>query len=390
MTSRRGRAALGRARPRPLARPGGPVLHDAARRPRRARHQGRAPARTATSRAAGGRRTTPPAGMSAYFLSVNRNKESIALDLALAGGSRVRPPPGRGGPTSLVENFPPGGLEKFGLSLAALRRDEPAARDGLDHRLRARRSRRGRAGIRPARAGGRGAHGDHGRAPDGSRRRSASPSRTSSPAATRRSASWPRSRRASGPAAAAHVETDLFSVDARVARSTSRRSALLTGEEAGRHGNAPPADRAVPAPSTASDGEFVLARGHRPAVRAAARRSSAGPSGRPSRVRRPTPAASPNRAGLESELVADLPRRHAGDLARAVPRGRAFPPGRCAGRSRRCAPRRRGRSTPLRAAQRRRVRRVAGAGRRGRPAPRVSAGAGRATATGSARSSTLP
>jgi crotonobetainyl-CoA:carnitine CoA-transferase CaiB-like acyl-CoA transferase len=63
-------------------------------------------------------------GLSAYYLSVNRNKESIALDLATpAGAESVRRLAARA--DVLVENFPPDGLEKFGLSLGALRQVNP-------------------------------------------------------------------------------------------------------------------------------------------------------------------------------------------------------------------------------------------------------------------------
>ncbi len=63
-------------------------------------------------------------GLSAYFLSVNRNKESIALDLSTPRGAlSVRLLARRA--DVLVENFPPGGLEKFGLSLTALRLENP-------------------------------------------------------------------------------------------------------------------------------------------------------------------------------------------------------------------------------------------------------------------------
>jgi crotonobetainyl-CoA:carnitine CoA-transferase CaiB-like acyl-CoA transferase len=66
----------------------------------------------------------PATGMSAYYLSVNRNKESIALDLGSAAGAEsVRRLARRA--DVVVENFPPGGLERFGLSLAAMRRDNP-------------------------------------------------------------------------------------------------------------------------------------------------------------------------------------------------------------------------------------------------------------------------
>ena len=63
-------------------------------------------------------------GQSAYYLSVNRNKESIALDLASSEGAEsVRRIARRA--DVLIENFPPGGLEKFGLSLSELRREIP-------------------------------------------------------------------------------------------------------------------------------------------------------------------------------------------------------------------------------------------------------------------------
>ena len=63
-------------------------------------------------------------GLSAYFLSVNRNKESLALDLSTPEGALSVHLLARRADV-LVENFPPGGLEKFGLSLTALRRENP-------------------------------------------------------------------------------------------------------------------------------------------------------------------------------------------------------------------------------------------------------------------------
>ena len=63
-------------------------------------------------------------GLSAYYLAVNRNKESIALDLTTPDGAEsVRRLSARA--DVLVENFPPGGLERFGLSLEALRAANP-------------------------------------------------------------------------------------------------------------------------------------------------------------------------------------------------------------------------------------------------------------------------
>jgi len=63
-------------------------------------------------------------GLSAYYLSVNRNKESIALDLTTSAGVESVRRVARHGDV-LVENFPPGGLEKFGLRLNDLRRENP-------------------------------------------------------------------------------------------------------------------------------------------------------------------------------------------------------------------------------------------------------------------------
>jgi crotonobetainyl-CoA:carnitine CoA-transferase CaiB-like acyl-CoA transferase len=63
-------------------------------------------------------------GMSGYFLAVNRNKESIALDLRQSADVlAVRTLASRS--DVLVENFPPGGLERFGLSLSELRAANP-------------------------------------------------------------------------------------------------------------------------------------------------------------------------------------------------------------------------------------------------------------------------
>ena len=101
----------------------------------------------------------PASGMSAYFLSVNRNKESIALDLA-----RKREPSRCGSLARradvLVENFPPGGLEKFGLSpkLCGRRTRGWSRLPSPDTGARVRRP---RSRFRPARAGRCGAHGDH-------------------------------------------------------------------------------------------------------------------------------------------------------------------------------------------------------------------------------------
>jgi crotonobetainyl-CoA:carnitine CoA-transferase CaiB-like acyl-CoA transferase len=66
----------------------------------------------------------PATGLSSYYLAVNRNKESIALDLSSeAGAESVRLLARRS--DVVVENFLPGGLEKLGLSLEILRSENP-------------------------------------------------------------------------------------------------------------------------------------------------------------------------------------------------------------------------------------------------------------------------
>ena len=65
-----------------------------------------------------------PSGESAYYLSINRNKESIVLDLATEAGRRsVAILAARA--DVLLENFPPGALDRLGISLPELRRANP-------------------------------------------------------------------------------------------------------------------------------------------------------------------------------------------------------------------------------------------------------------------------
>jgi crotonobetainyl-CoA:carnitine CoA-transferase CaiB-like acyl-CoA transferase len=65
-----------------------------------------------------------PSGESAYFLSINRNKESIVLDLATERGRKsVEILASRA--DVLLENFPPGGLDRLGISLERLRLANP-------------------------------------------------------------------------------------------------------------------------------------------------------------------------------------------------------------------------------------------------------------------------
>lgn len=199
----------------------------------------------------------PRTGLSAYYLSVNRNKESLALDLATEGGARsVRILARRA--DVLVESFPPGGLEKFGLGLPALREENPrlvtasitgygnsgpdAGAPGFDL-------------LAQAGAGLMSVTGD----PEGP------PTKVGVAvsdlfagcfaAAGVLAALLRRERTGEG----AHVETDLFSATS-AALVNLAQSSLMTGSEARRYGNAHP--QIVPyRVFSASDGEFVLAVG---------------------------------------------------------------------------------------------------------------------------------
>ena len=65
-----------------------------------------------------------PTDLSAYFMSANRNKRSIALDLATPEGqAAVRALAARA--DVVIENFKPGGLAKYGLDHATLRALHP-------------------------------------------------------------------------------------------------------------------------------------------------------------------------------------------------------------------------------------------------------------------------
>ncbi len=63
-------------------------------------------------------------GESAYYLSINRNKESIALDIATPEGRRSVEILAATADV-LLENFAPGALERLGISLDELRRANP-------------------------------------------------------------------------------------------------------------------------------------------------------------------------------------------------------------------------------------------------------------------------
>src|SRR5262245_4174166 len=74
--------------------------------------------------AAGAVAATGAAGESAYYLSANRNKRSITVDLKHPeGAALIRRLAARS--DVLLENFRPGALERLGLAWEGLREDNP-------------------------------------------------------------------------------------------------------------------------------------------------------------------------------------------------------------------------------------------------------------------------
>jgi len=68
--------------------------------------------------------TGQPTDLSAYFMAANRNKQSVAVDMATADGqATLRALAARA--DVVIENFKPGGLEKYGLDHATLRAAHP-------------------------------------------------------------------------------------------------------------------------------------------------------------------------------------------------------------------------------------------------------------------------
>lgn len=199
----------------------------------------------------------PVSGLSAYYLSINRNKESLALDLSASGGAEsVRILAGRA--DVLVENFPPGGFEKFGLSLEELRRENPrlvtASITGF--------GRRGPDASAPgfdllAQAGA-GLMAITGEPEGGPTKIGVAVSDLFAGCFLAVGIAAALARRART-GAGGHVETDLFT-STLASLINVAQSALVTGIEAGRHGNAHP--QIVPYRTfAASDGDFVVAAG---------------------------------------------------------------------------------------------------------------------------------
>lgn len=196
-------------------------------------------------------------GLSAYFLAVNRNKESIALDLATpAGAESVRILAKRA--DVVVENFLPGGLERFGLSLAEMRRENPllvtasitgAGRTGEESGL---------PGFDLLAQAGAGLMAITGNAEGGPAKVGVAVSDLFAGCfALAGILALLAAREKSG--RGGHVETDLFS-STLASLINVAQAALLTGTEAKRWGNSHP--QIVPyRPFEASDGPFLVAAG---------------------------------------------------------------------------------------------------------------------------------
>ena len=199
----------------------------------------------------------PGSGLSAYYLSINRNKESLALDLSTPEGAEsVRILARRA--DVLLENFPPGGLEKFGLSLARLREENPRlvtasitgfGRTGPDA---------GAPGfdlLAQAGAGIMAITGDPGGGPVKVGVAVSDLFAGCFTAVGIAAALCGRERTGRG----THIETDLFT-STLASLINVAQAALVTGREAARHGNAH--GQIVPYRSfAAADGDFVIAAG---------------------------------------------------------------------------------------------------------------------------------
>ena len=228
---------------------GRPLRHDAAGRPRRAGPQGREPDR---------RRPRPRDrpfldGESSPFVRLNRNKESVALDLKSADGKQAflrlvaRA-------DVLVENLRPGAMTGLGFGYEAIREVNPRHRLRVGVRLGA-----GRPAGRAARAGHHGAgprrpdehHRHAGRRPGQDRR---ARSATSSARSTSRWASPRRSRSGTAPARASTSTSRCWSPASRSrsGRPASTSPPARSAARSARRTRAPPRTRRCGPPTATS------------------------------------------------------------------------------------------------------------------------------------------
>ena len=280
----------------------------------------------------------PASGHSAYFLAVNRNKESIALDLAAESGAEsVRILARRA--DILVESFPPGGLEKFGLSAAALRRANPRLVTASITGFSTRGPDASAPGFDLLAQAGAGLMAITGTTESGPLKVGVAVSDLLAgcyAAIGILAALSARERTGRG----SHVETDLFSATLASLINVAQ-SALLTGTEGERHGNAHP--QIVPYRMfEASDGDFVLGVGtdrqFEKLARLLGRPEWAESDSVPHQRGPRTESASPSRRSFRRSSAAR--RARTGSAAAAQPASRR---GRFAGRSRPSAPTRRAR-----------------------------------------------
>jgi crotonobetainyl-CoA:carnitine CoA-transferase CaiB-like acyl-CoA transferase len=142
------------------------------------------------------RRWMPPttdAGLSTYYLAINRNKRSVALDFNQAGDLAAARELARRADV-FVENFKPGGLDRFGLDYESVRATNATVVYASITGFGAHGGRQlpGYDLMVQAMSGLMSLTGESAGAP-------ASPSSMSSPACMRRSAYWPRSTTARAP-----------------------------------------------------------------------------------------------------------------------------------------------------------------------------------------------
>ena len=132
-------------------------------------------------------------GEATYFMSVNRNKKSLTLNLKAPEGQEILRGAGRARADVVLENFRPGTMERLGFGYEALAAAEPPARVLLDLRLRRERARRPCAArLRPDRPGRIGGDGPHGLRRRAARQGGQLRSPTSWPAwRPRRASPWP-------------------------------------------------------------------------------------------------------------------------------------------------------------------------------------------------------
>ena len=220
--------------------------------PTSARTSSRSSRRRGTGPVAGGRRgsargrTEPPRTTSPSIAASARSGWTCGRRWARACCAGCS-----SGPTSFVENFRPGGLDRLGFGDDELARHQSAPDPCRDLGLRARRARRREARLRLRRAGGRRADVGHRRLRCGRRR--ADQGRRRDLATSRRGSSWrsgssarssaadgrARAGAAAGPASGVRVDVSLLGSTLALLINQAQ-NAFVTGQQPSRRGNAHP------------------------------------------------------------------------------------------------------------------------------------------------------